>query len=432
MKLCGFLIAGPVFHSHAAWRNPYGGADFLSLDYYLNAASVLEGGKFHFVFFADRLAVGDTYGGGMDASIRWGDQDATRLDPVPILGAMAARTTHLGLGATRSTSYDQPFNVAREFATLDHISGGRAAWNVVTSMNDSEARNFGVSEHLEHDKRYDRADEFLNVVKGLWSSWDKEALILDKSSGRYADPDKVRYLNHSGEWYKVRGPLNIPRTPQGGPVIIQAGSSGRGREFAARWAEVVFNLQPSPQKMKAFYGDLKDRLPDYGRKPSELQILPAIMPFVGETSAEAREKQRIHNDLVTPLVGLSTLSGHANYDFSKHELTEVLSSVDARGTQGNLQNVVRLAQERQLDLAAIGRLYAQSVTVPQVVGTADEVASYMTDIFKSGGSDGFVITPAFLPQSFDDFAGRVVPRLQDAGVFHKAYESIHLRENLTS
>ena len=414
MKLCGFLIAGPVFHSHAAWRNPYGPADFLSLDYYLGATSVLERGKFHFLFFADRLAVGDTYDSSFDASIRWGDQDATRLDPVPILGAIAARTTHLGLGATRSTTYDQPFNVAREFATLDHISGGRAAWNVVTSMNNSEARNFGVNEHLEHDRRYDRADEFLEAVQGLWTSWDEDALILDKASGRYADPDKVHYLNLKGQWFDVKGPLNIPRTPQGHPVIIRPGSSGRGREFAARWAEAVFTLQPSPEKMKAFYGDLKKRLPDYGRKQSDLKVLPAIMPFIGETNAEAREKQRIHNELVTSLVGLSTLSGHANYDFSKHELTEILSSVAAGGTQGNLQNVVRLAQEKQLDLAAVGRLYAQGVTVPQVAGTPDEVAAYMIAAFKDGASDGFVITPAFLPQSFDDFVDHVVPRLQDA------------------
>jgi FMN-dependent oxidoreductase (nitrilotriacetate monooxygenase family) len=430
MKLCGFLIAGPVIHSHAAWRNPYGDANFLSLEYYIKIAETLERGKFHFVFFADRLAVGDTYGQSLDASIRWGDQDATRLDPVPILGAMAARTSHLGLGATRSTSYDQPYNVAREFATLDHISGGRAAWNVVTSMNDSEARNFGVSQHLEHDKRYDRADEFLDVVTALWDSWDKDALVLDKESGRYADPAKVRYLNHSGPWYQVRGPLNIPRTPQGQPVIIQAGSSGRGREFAARWAEVVFNLQPSPAKMKAFYSDLKSRLPVYGRKASDLQILPAIMPFVGATMSEAKEKQRIHNERVTALVGLSTLSGHANYDFSRHELSEILASVDATGTQGNLQNVVRLAQEKQLDLAAIGRLYAQGVMVPQITGTADEVADYMAGIYKDAGADGFVISPAFLPQSFEDFVDGVIPRLQSLNLFQKEYSSGQLRDNL--
>jgi len=430
MKLCGFLIAGPVIHSHALWRNPYGDTNFLSLEYYINIAETLERGKFHFVFFADRLAVGDTYGQSFDASIRWGDQDATRLDPVPILGAMAARTSHLGLGATRSTSYDQPYNVAREFATLDHISGGRAAWNVVTSMNDSEARNFGVSQHLEHDKRYDRADEFLEVVTSLWESWDKDALVLDKEAGHYADPTKVRYLNHSGPWYQVKGPLNIPRTPQERPVIIQAGSSGRGREFAARWAEVVFNLQPSPAKMKAFYGDLKNRLPDYGRKASDLQILPAIMPFVGATASEAKEKQRIHNERVTALVGLSTLSGHANYDFSKHELSEILASVDASGTQGNLQNVIRLAQERQLDLAAIGRLYAQTVMVPQVTGTADEVADYMAGIYKDAGADGFVISPAFLPQSFDDFVEGVIPRLQSSNLFQKEYASRQLRDNL--
>jgi alkanesulfonate monooxygenase SsuD/methylene tetrahydromethanopterin reductase-like flavin-dependent oxidoreductase (luciferase family) len=184
--------------------------------------------------------------------------------------------------------------------------------------------------------------------------------------------------------------------------------------------------------MKAFYDDLKGRLPDYGRRAEDLKILPAIMPFVGDTEAEAREKQRIHNDLVTPLVGLSTLSGHANYDFSTHDLGEILSAVDASGTQGNLQNVVRLAQEKQIDLEGIGKLYAQSVTVPQIVGTADYIADYMTTIFRDGGADGFVISPAFLPQSFDDFVDHVVPRLQSADVFRTEYSSKGLRNNLRS
>jgi len=430
MNLCGFLIAGPVCHSHAIWRNPTSSASSLSLDYYIEIASVLERGKFDFLFFADRLAVGDRFGENLDAGIRWGDQDATRLDPLPILGAMSARTKHIGLGATRSTSYDQPYHIAREFATLDHISGGRAAWNVVTSMNDAEAQNFGVDQHLEHDKRYDRADEFIEVATKLWDSWDEDALVLDKASGVYADPSKVHYLDHRGAWYKVRGPLNIPRSPQGKPVIIQAGSSGRGREFAARWAEAVFNIQPSPAKMKAFYDDLKGRLADYNRKPGDLKILPAIMPFVGESHADALEKQRIHNELVTPLVGLSTLSGHANYDFAKHSLDEILSEVDASGTQGNLQNVIRLAQEKQIDLAGIGRMYGQSVTVPQIVGTADYVADYMAAIFRDRAADGFVISPGFLPQSFEEFVDRVVPRLQAMDVYRQDYTSAKLRDNL--
>ena len=430
MNLCGFLIAGPVCHSHAIWRNPTSSASSLSLDYYIEIASVLERGKFDFLFFADRLAVGDRFGENLDAGIRWGDQDATRLDPLPILGAMSARTKHIGLGATRSTSYDQPYHIAREFATLDHISGGRAAWNVVTSMNDAEAQNFGVDQHLEHDKRYDRADEFIEVATKLWDSWDEDALVLDKASGVYADPSKVHYLDHRGAWYKVRGPLNIPRSPQGKPVIIQAGSSGRGREFAARWAEAVFNIQPSPAKMKAFYDDLKGRLADYNRKPGDLKILPAIMPFVGESHADALEKQRIHNELVTPLVGLSTLSGHANYDFAKHSLDEILSEVDASGTQGNLQNVIRLAQEKQIDLAGIGRMYGQSVTVPQIVGTADYVADYMASIFRDGAADGLVISPGFLPQSFEEFVDRVVPRLQAMDVYRQDYTSAKLRDNL--
>ncbi len=192
----------------------------------------------------------------------------------------------------------------------------------------------------------------------------------------------------------------------------------------------MFNLQPSPERMKAFYEDLKGRLPDYGRKPNELKILPAIMPFVGQTAAEAQEKRRVHNELVTSAVGLATLSGHANYDFSKHDPAEILSSVEASGTQGNLQNVIRLAQEKQIDLSSIGRLYAESVMVPQITGTADEVAGYMARIFSEGGSDGFVISPAFLPHSFEDFVQHVVPRLKDMGVFQRDYAGFHLRDNL--
>ena len=213
MHLCGFLIAGPVVHSHAIWRNPKHPTDFLGLSHYVEIAKLLERGKFDFLFFADRLAIADRYGASHKTGIRHGDQDATRLDPVPVLGALAAVTTRIGLGATRSTTYDAPYNIAREFATLDHISAGRAAWNVVTSMNDGEALNFGNVPHLAHDERYDRADEFMEVAFGLWDSWERDALVLDRARGIYADPDKVHYLNHAGRWFQSRGPLNIPRSP---------------------------------------------------------------------------------------------------------------------------------------------------------------------------------------------------------------------------
>lgn len=430
MHLCGFLIAGPVSHSHAVWRNPKHAVDFLGMDFYLRIATTLERGKFDFVFFADRLGIADRYGLTLDVGVQFGDQDATRLDPVPVLGAMAAVTHHLGLGATRSTTYDQPYHIAREFATLDHLSGGRAAWNVVTSMNDGEALNFGIPLHLEHDERYDRADEFVELAFKLWGSWERGALVLDKERGVYADPARVHYVNHEGKWFRSRGPLNIPRTPQGRPVIIQAGSSGRGKAFAARWAEVIFTIQQTPELMKKFYDDVKAQLPEYGRTREECKILAAIMPFVGATRQEAERKRDEHNALIHPLVGLSTLSSHSNLDFSTHKIDEPIANVTSGGTQGIFASVMRLTDERGLTLADIGTLYGRGVLVPQIAGTVAEIADYMQGIVEAEASDGFVISPAFLPDSFEEFVDQIVPELQRRGIYRREYAGSRLRDNL--
>ena len=430
IHLCGFLIAGPVSHSHALWRNPAHNVDFLDLDFYLHIARTLERGKFDFVFFADRLGIADRYGLNLEVGIRYGDQDATRLDPVPILGAMAAVTRHLGLGATRSTTYDQPYHIAREFATLDHLSGGRAAWNVVTSMNDSEALNFGLEAHLEHDQRYDRADEFVELTCKLWRSWDSDALVLDKARGLYADPSRVRYVNHTGRWFRSRGPLNIPPMPQARPVIIQAGSSGRGQAFAARWADVIFTIQPTQAQMKGFYDAVKAQLPAFGRRAEDCRILTAIMPFVAATHAEAERKRDAHNALVHPLVGLSTLASHSNIDFSQHQLDAPLANVHASGTQGLFAAVMRLAQEQGRTLREIGTLYGQGVLVPQIAGTATEIANYMQAIIEAEASDGFVISPAFLPDSFEEFVDHVVPELQRRALLRTDYTGRRLRDHL--
>jgi FMN-dependent oxidoreductase (nitrilotriacetate monooxygenase family) len=430
MHLCGFMIAGPVNHSHATWRNPAGRTDFLDIDFYLDVAKVLERGKFDFVFFADRLGVSDRYGLNLETGIRFGDQDATRLDPIPVLGAMAAVTQRLGLGATRSTTYDQPYHVAREFASLDHLSGGRAAWNVVTSMNDGEALNFGIDVHLDHDRRYDRADEFVELTCKLWDSWDEDALILDKQRGIYANPDRVRYVNHDGAWFRSRGPLNIPRSPQGRPVIIQAGSSGRGRAFAARWAEVVFTIQPTPEKMKTFYDDVKSQVERCGRQRDHCKILTAIMPFLGRTRADAERKRDEHNELIHPLVGLSTLSSHSNVDFSKYAPADPIANVQARGTQGLFAQVASLSREGRLTLADVGLIYGRGVLVPQIAGTAPEIADYMEAIVEGEGSDGFVISPAFVPDSFEEFVEQVVPELQRRGSFRREYAGRRLRDHL--
>jgi FMN-dependent oxidoreductase (nitrilotriacetate monooxygenase family) len=432
MHLCGFLIAGPVVHSHAIWRNPAHQTPFLSLDHYVGIARLLERGMFDLVFFADRLAIADRYGNSHEMGIRLGDQDATRLDPVPILGAMAAVTKHIGLGATRSTTYDSPYNLAREFATLDHISGGRAAWNVVTSMNDGEALNFGAVAHLSHDQRYDRADEFMEVTAKLWDSWDADALVLDREAGIYADPSKVRYVNHKGPWFQSRGPLNIPRSPQGRPLIIQAGSSGRGKAFAARWSEIIFALQPNLTRMHAFTKDVRSALVAAGRRPDASKILMAVMPFIGASRAEAEAKQDLHDSLVDPRVGLSTLAAHANADFAGLALDATVNDIVVTGSQGNLMALRSIAGDGQMTIAEAGRIYGSGVMCPRVVGTAEEVADQLIAIVDSGAADGFVISPAFLPDTFEDFVTGVVPLLQARGYVPAAHHTGTLRQQLSA
>lgn len=430
MHLCGFLIAGPVVHSHAIWRNPAHETPFLSLDHYVRIARLLEQGCFDFLFFADRLAIADRYGDSHAAGLARGDQDATRMDPMPILGAMAAVTRHIGLGATRSTTYDAPYNIAREFATLDHISGGRAAWNVVTSMNDGEALNFGTLAHLGHDERYDRADEFMELAFRLWDSWDEDALVLDRAAGIYADPAKVHYVNHRGPWFQSRGPLNIPRSPQGRPVIVQAGSSGRGKAFAAQWSDVIFALQPNLERMHAFKADVAGALEAAGRPPGASKVLMAIMPFIGATRAEAEEKQALHDSLADPVAGLSTLAAHANTDFSSLPMEATVKEIAASGSQGNLAALRSITPDGGMTIAEAGGVYARGVMCPRAVGTAEEVADQLIAIIDSGAADGFVVSPAFLPDTFEDFVGAVVPLLQARGYLRRGYGGGQLRDLL--
>lgn len=288
MHLAGFMHSSHVVLSHAIWRHPETQLGFLNHEFYQAIAQVLERGKFDLVFFADALALPDQHGGSPAVGLTYGAQGAVRLDPVLVATAMAVSTQRIGVGITRSTTYYQPYDVARIFGTLDHLSKGRAAWNVVTSARAAEAQNFGIEQHLEHDRRYDRADEFVEVVNKLWQSWEPDALVLDKESGIFADPARVNYVDHHGEWFQVRGPLTVPRSPQGRPVIIQAGSSARGLDFAARWGEVIFEINHTPAQIKAFYQQIKARVAQYGRNSSACKVLTTITPFIGETEAIAR------------------------------------------------------------------------------------------------------------------------------------------------
>jgi FMN-dependent oxidoreductase (nitrilotriacetate monooxygenase family) len=432
MHLAGFLIAGPVAHSHALWRNPTHAVPFLSTEYYVEIARILERGRFDLIFFADRLAIADRFGSDKTVGIRHGDQDSTRMDPVPILGALAATTHHIGLGATRSTTYDQPYHLAREFRTIDHLSNGRAAWNVVTSMNDGEALNFGIETHLGHDQRYDRADEFMELIFKLWDSWEPDALILDRQNGLYADPDKVHYVRHEGRYFKSRGPLNIPASPQGRPVIIQAGASDRGRTFAVKWAEVIFNISPTREHMRRAILGVREEAARLGRPEGTCRVLTAVMPFVGRTEAEAKEKRDQVNALVNPVVGLSTLSAHSNTDLGALDLDGPAEELRSSGTQSLIALASRLAKDQSMTLRDIGRRYGESILVPQLCGTPVQIAEQLAEIFTSGDADGFVVSPALLPDSFADFVDSVVPELQRMNVFRRDYQASTLRGHLQS
>jgi len=431
MHLAAFLIAGNGAHSHALWRHPrtrLGG--FLDPDYYVECVRTLERGKFDLAFFADRLAMSDRFGDSLEVGARYGDQDATRLDPTLVLALLAGATRHIGLGATRSTTYHHPYNVARTFATLDHLSRGRVGWNVVTSVNEGEARNHGLDAHLEHDARYDAADEFMRATFRLWDSWEHDALVLDRASGIYADPTKIHRADFAGEAYRTRGPLNVPRSPQGRPVIIQAGASSRGKAFAARWAEVIFSIHPNAEAMKRFYADIKQTVEQSGRREQEVNILVGVMPFVGRSRAEANERMAEHNELVHPLVGLSTMSSHMNVDFSQLPLDAPLADLNVQGMQGMLAAVKSLSADGSMTLREIGRRYGQSVVVPQIAGTAAELADQLEALFNDRAADGFMVSPAHLPHGFDDFVDHVVPELQRRSLFRSEYEGGTLRGHL--
>ena len=318
MHLAQFLCHGPTYHSLAMWRHPRtaaAGYDWARPELYQHIARVCERGKFDMVFFADLNYISDTYRGTMDPAIRYATQ-APEHDPIPLLSFMGAVTTRIGLGATFSISHQHPFYAARLWATLDHLTRGRAAWNVVTSLNHNQAANHG-EERKPTDERYDRAHEFMEVCRKLWDSWEHDAVVMDREVGVFADPAKVHRIEHVGPFFKSRGPLNVVRSPQNGPAILQAGTSPKGRTFAARYADAIFAIQPNIAGAKAYYEDIKQETVREGRTPEACKILFGIQPILGRTSAEARDKQAIHNELVPLEGGLAILSGHLDFDLSQ-------------------------------------------------------------------------------------------------------------------
>jgi FMN-dependent oxidoreductase (nitrilotriacetate monooxygenase family) len=432
MSLVGFMQAGSTTVYAGSWRHPATEHGFLNASYYSKLGRTLEEGCFDMMFFDDRLAMPSIYGGSVAEAVRHGARPV-KLDLSIVLGVIAGVTRSIGLGATYSTTYYSPFHVARTFATLDHLTGGRAAWNVVTSVNDSEAQNFGIEKVVAHDARYDRADEFLEATTGLWDSWEDDALILDRAAGIFADPDKVRELNYDGEWMKVRGPLTVPRTPQGRPVLMQAGSSGRGRDFAARWAELIFTGDPSIEVARAHYKDQKERITEGGRDADSVKMLPMAYTVVGESTAHAHEREQMFlNDLVDPMASLTLLSELMNYDFSGMALDtpitdELIESVS--GIRGLVQNL-RAHIGGTITLGDLAGHRATLLQGPRFVGTGPDVADQMEEWFDTGACDGFTIAATHSPGAYEDVVRLVVPELQRRGVFRDRYTGATLRDTL--
>lgn len=434
MALVAFLQAANCSNYPASWRHVATAPDFLTADYFQRIARTLEEGKFHLAFCDDRLAMPDRYGDDFATAVQYGIR-AVKMDLIPVLTAMGLATRHLGLGGTYSTTYYEPFHVARVFATLDHILAGRVAWNVVTSLNDSEAANFGQSQHPDHDARYDRADEFMEVVFGHWDSWEDDALVYDRARGVFADPAKVHRLEHQGPWFRSRGPFTVPRSPQGRPVIIQAGHSSRGRRFAARWGELIFVIVPSREFGREVRQMLHEEAARYGREPQHLRVIPAVYCVVGETDTVAQEKAAYIQQLAHPLDALVLLSEVLNVDFAPYSLDEPLSDAalaSISGSRAIQERVMRLSGKRNpttrdfIVHSGRGTLHE----LPLFVGTPQQVADGLEEWFTGEACDGFVLAATHIPGAYEDFVRLVVPELQRRGLFHCEYAGTTLRENL--
>ncbi|KZL36238.1 nitrilotriacetate monooxygenase [Pseudomonas syringae pv. syringae] len=425
MKLGAFLMA--TGHHVAAWRHPDVPADAgLDFKHYRHVARVAEAAKFDALFVADSVAAATG-----DIASRMARSD--HFEPLTLLSALSAVTEHIGLIATATTTYNEPYHVARKFASLDHLSGGRAGWNLVTSDAAAEAQNFGRAEHVGHAERYSRAREFHQVVTGLWDSWSDDAFTRDKASGEYYDPGRLHVLNHQGEHFSVKGPLNVARSPQGQPVVVQAGSSEVGRDLAAQTAEVVFTAQTSLASAQAFYADLKDRLSAYGRAVDSLKIMPGVFIVVAETEALAKAKFESFQELVEPRVGVALLGRMlGNFDLSGYPLDGPLPELPLTdsGQRSRQKLLTELADQENLTLAQLGRRIAGGRGHYSLIGTPEQIADELQRWFEQGAADGFNVLVPHLPGGLEDVARLLVPELQRRGLFRTEYEGTTLRENL--
>jgi FMN-dependent oxidoreductase (nitrilotriacetate monooxygenase family) len=434
MTLVAFLQAQNCTNLASSWRHPLSRTDTWSPDYYRHLGRVLEAGKFHLGFFDDRLSMPDTYGRNHAHTVRHGIR-CVKMDAVTVLTVMGMGmvTERLGLGATYSTSYYEPFHVARLFATLDLMTDGRAAWNVVTSLNDGEAQNMGREQVVEHDLRYDRADEFMEVVLGHWDTWEDDAIVQDKASGLFAHPDKVHRLDHNGRFFRSRGPFTVPRSPQGYPVIIQAGQSARGKAFGAQWGELIFLTYPNIETAKRDYADFKADVAHCGRDPEHVKITRLVNTVSAATKMEAEDKWAVISKLPLEIDALSLLSEALNFDFTTKGMDEAFTDEEMAGISG-LQairdRVVRASGNKNPTVRDFLHFSGRGRVHDPVVGGPKEVSDLLEQWFVERACDGFVIPATHVPGAYEDFVRFVVPELQHRGLFRKEYVGKTLRENL--
>ena len=428
MKLALFLTGDGNYHM-AGWRLPGSTNDGgQNIQRWVEAAQTIERGKLHMLFIADAASPPGT--DDLDTLSLTARID--RMDPIPILSAVSMMTKHVGLASTMSTTYLEPYNLARTMASLDHVSGGRAAWNIVTGSNKDDALHFSREAHVPHAERYERAEEFVDVVRGIWDSYDDDAFPRDKESGVYMRPDKVHFLNHKGKHFQVRGPSAVPRSPQGHPVLIQAGSSEPGMNISARVADVVFTSQSSLKSAKIFYDDVKSRCARFGRAPEDILVLPGALLFMGETEGEAQEKYERLNSLIPLRVAMQRLSANlGGVDLSAFDLDAPLPDIPVNNARVSaVESYLAISRREGLTLRQMAMRSAAAKHHWTLIGSVAQVADELEAWFREGAADGFNILPSDAPGSINTLVDKLVPELQRRGLFHTEYEGRTLRENL--
>jgi FMN-dependent oxidoreductase (nitrilotriacetate monooxygenase family) len=427
----GFIQHGVNSHATGMWRHPKDkvGWDYARPAYWEHMARTMERGLFDAMFIADELAPYNSFAGSSDRTVKYAVQCPTH-EPSTIVPIVTRATTHLGVGVTLSTAFEHPYSMCRRLSSLDHLSGGRVAWNIVGSYSQSEWDAYGM-EMTDRRRRYDRIEEYLQLCRKLWDSWEPDAIVADKASGIYADPAKVHEVNHEGEFFRCCGRHFVAPSPQGRPVLWQAGSSDSGRDFAARHAEAIFALHPDIAAMRAYSSDLENRVVEkFGRPAGSVKLIYGVQPIIADTRSEAEDKAAFIRSLLPPEGSMAMLSGQLSVDFSAYDPDRLLEDIPVPGIQGVKDALVRSGAGEGVTVQQAADIYSLRFAMPALVGTAADVADRLEEFMDEGGADGFMLLATYTPGCFEEFVDLVVPELQRRGRYRTAYAGPTLRENL--